>query len=345
MRLEEITEKTRWEDFLATMVEKSFLQSWNWGEYNTAMQNPCWRFGILENDRIVAIAQVFKVAAKRGTFLYVPHGPVFDQSLPLPDKQELLLLLLTELKALAAQEKASFIRLAPLMLRNEQNESLLVQMGLRPSPMHSSAYEATWKLDLKEPEDALMAKMRKTTRYLIRKASENKDITIEASSNPEDIHIYQELNRHVAQRQKFIGFSNAAIAAEFNAFSPESETLLFFGKYKGEVAAGAMIIFWSGIGFYHQAASKGMFAKHSIPYLLQWEAIKEAKRRGCAIYDFWGFTDPGKFPAHPWAGPTLFKMGFGGYATEYVATQDLVVSRRYWFNYIIESIRKKMRGL
>ena len=78
---------------------------------------------------------------------------------------------------------------------------------------------------------------------------------------------------------------------------------------------------------------------------MQWEAIKEAKNRGCLTYDFWGFTDPEKFPKHPWAGPTLFKMGFGGYKKEYVATQDFVISKKYWINYIIETFRKKIRNL
>jgi len=121
--------------------------------------------------------------------------------------------------------------------------------------------------------------------------------------------------------------------------------LLFLGKYKGEVAAGAIIIFWSDIAFYHQAASLKKFTKHSIPYLLQWQAIKEAKRRGCKTYDFWGFTNPEKFPRHPWAGPTLFKMGFGGYKKEFVKTQDLIISQKYWINYIIEKARKFWRGL
>jgi lipid II:glycine glycyltransferase (peptidoglycan interpeptide bridge formation enzyme) len=78
---------------------------------------------------------------------------------------------------------------------------------------------------------------------------------------------------------------------------------------------------------------------------LQWEAIKEAERRGCKVYDFWGFTDPEMFPKHPWAGPTLFKMGFGGYKKKYVKTQDFILSKKYWLNYIIESIRKKKRNL
>ncbi len=106
-----------------------------------------------------------------------------------------------------------------------------------------------------------------------------------------------------------------------------------------------MVIFWSGIGFYHQAASLSKYAKFSIPYLLQWEAIKEAKKRGCKLYDFWGFTDPEKEPKHPWAGPTLFKMGFGGYKKEYVKTQDFPLSKKYWLTYIFEKLRKTKRGL
>jgi len=105
------------------------------------------------------------------------------------------------------------------------------------------------------------------------------------------------------------------------------------------------VIFWSGIGFYHQAASRGEYSKYSIPYLLQWEAIREAKRRGCKLYDFWGYTDPKAYPKHPWAGPTLFKMGFGGTAYEYVKTQDLPLSWRYWPVFVFESLRKIKRGL
>ena len=78
---------------------------------------------------------------------------------------------------------------------------------------------------------------------------------------------------------------------------------------------------------------------------MQWKAIKEAKKRGCKIYDFWGYEDPVKNPKHPYSGPTLFKMGFGGYKEEYVKTQDLIISKKYWINYIVETIRRIKRGL
>ncbi|OQX00909.1 hypothetical protein BWK69_00430, partial [Candidatus Parcubacteria bacterium A4] len=156
------------------------------------------------------------------------------------------------------------------------------------------------------------------------------------------IGVYQELNRDVAKRQKFSPFSSKFIENEFDIFSKDNEALLLFGKYKNEIVAGALIIFWSGIGFYHQGASFSKYAKLSIPYLLQWSAIEEAKKRGCKIYDFWGYVNPQS--KHPWAGPTLFKTGFGGEKYEYIKTQDYVLSYKYWFNWLIESIRKLKRG-
>jgi lipid II:glycine glycyltransferase (peptidoglycan interpeptide bridge formation enzyme) len=344
MEIKEITNKEEWEGFLEICAEKTFLQSWSWGEFNLKMGNKIWKFGIFSNAMQVGAFLVVKVLARRGTFLYIPHGPVVLGALTVKDKKEILELLLSRLNQVAKEEKASFIRVSPIFLDTEENRGIFEDLGFRNSPMPASAYEATWKLDITSGAD-LLHNMRKTTRYLIKKCTEDTDISVEISSDFKNIEIYQELNKKVAKRQKFVPFSDQFIKNEFEIFSKDNQAVFVFGKYKGEIAAGAMIIFWQGVAFYHQAASLAKFAKYSIPYLMQWEAIKEAERRGCKIYDFWGFTDPIKYPRHPWAGPTLFKMGFGGYKEEYVKTQDFIISQKYWVNYIIEKIRKLKRNL
>ncbi len=345
MEIREISNKDALEGFLNDCTEKTFLQSWNWGEFNLTQKNKIWRLGVYNNGKLICVVSVYKISARRGTFLFIPHGPMFQEDLIISDKKEILQLILTHLSSIAKEENASFVRISPLLENSEKNQNIFKDLGFILSPMHSSAYEATWKLDLNLPEEELLQNMRKTTRYLIKKASENTDISIEISYNSDDIEIYQKLNRQVAKRQKFVPFSDNFIKSEFQAFNKDNQVIFIFGKYKGELACGAMIIFWSGMGFYHQAASLEKFSKFSIPYLLQWEAIKEAKKRGYLVYDFWGFTDPEKFPKHPWAGPTLFKMGFGGYKKEYIKTQDFVISKKYWINYIIEKVRKFRRGL
>ncbi len=371
MEIKEITNKDEWENFLLQRVEKTFLQSWNWGEFNEKMGNKIWRLGVYSEGKLIGVTLVVKVSARRGTFLFIPHGPVVLEELSVKDKKETLELIMLHLSNIAKEEKASFIRVSPIFLDNEENQNIFDDLGFRNAPMHESAYEATWKLDIYPSEEELLKNMRKTTRYLIKKAEDNKDITIEKSADAKDIEIYQKLNKEVAKRQRFVGFSDNYIKNEFEVFNKDREIIFLFGKYspptnfelkngikkissesdsklvgdKGQIVAGVMIVFWSGIAFYHQAASLGKFAKFSVPYLLQWEAIKEAKKRNCNIYDFWGFTDPEKFPRHPWAGPTLFKMGFGGYNKNYIKTQDFVISWKYWINYLIESFRKRKRGL
>ena len=330
---QEVKNKEVWEGFLEKCQGKTFLQSWNWGEFQEGMGNKIWRFGILNEGELFSVALAVKVRAKRGTFLLVQHAL---------DVSELLL---NKLKEIAREEKCDFIRVAPLMERNDENKKLFRDLGFRESPMHANAYEATWKLDLTPSEDELLAHMRKTTRYLIRQAQKNTNITIEKSNSADHIEIYQKLNKEVAKRQNFVPFSDSYIKNEFEIFAKDGQALWLFGKYRGELAAGALIIFWSGIGFYHQAASLSKYAKFSIPYLLQWEAIKEAKSRGCRLYDFWGYVDTKYQRNHPWAGPTLFKMGFGGRAYEYVKTQDLPLSKKYWLTYIFEKLRKIKRGL
>ncbi len=283
----------------------------------------------------------------------IQHGPVIKnpKSEILISKQilnpkfQIINTLLDKLKEIAKEENCSFIRIAPLFERNEENQKIFKELGFKKSPMHANAYEATWKLDIAPSEEELLMQMRKTSRYLIRQAMKNQDITIEKSEKLSEVEIYQKLNKEVSKRQKFAPFSYEYIKNEFEVFSRDHQVLWFFGKYKDEVAAATLIVFWSGIGFYHQAASLSKYAKLSIPYLLQWEAIKEAKKRECKLYDFWGFVDPKKEPRHPWAGPTLFKMGFGGRPFEYLKTQDYPLSKKYYLTYIFEKLRKTKRGL
>ena len=343
MRVGEITDKKIWEDFLQKCTEKTFFDSWNWGEFNKKMGDKIWRFGIYEDEVLLGVALVVKVTAKRGTFLTVSHGPI-TKSQEKDMRSVVLKALLDTLERIGRAESASFIRISPIWERNEENIGIFGDLGFREAPMYAAA-ESSWKLDITPSEEKLLANMRKTTRYLIRQTLQNKDIEVVKSNKLGDMEVFDKLNREVGKRQQFIPFSLKYTKTEFEIFAQDESALLLFGKFKGEIVASALVIFWSGIGFYHQAASLGAYAKLALPYRLQWEAIKEAKLRGCVMYDFWGYVDPKKYPKHPWAGPTLFKMGFGGQPYEYVKTQDFPLSMRYWITATFEKIRKVRRHL
>lgn len=346
LKIKEIDNKEVWENFINQCEEKTFLHSWNWGEFQKMEGEKIWRFGIFENEQLVSVCLVLKIKAKRGTFLFVPHGPSFahraSEGKP-TIKFEVLKILLEELKKLAKEEKAYFIRVAPVWEKTEENNKNFQDLGFRNAPIHMHP-ELTWELSLGPSEEELLMKMRKTTRYLIKQAEKNPDIEIIKSQNIEDIEKFNQLYQETVQRHHFFPFSLDYLKNEISAFVGDDQILIFLGKYKGEIVCSALIIYYSGTGYYHQGASSHKYAQFPVPYLMQWEAIKEAKKRNCQKYNFWGIA-PTDDKKHPWYGLSLFKMGFGGYKKEYIKTQDLPLSWKYWLINIFERIRKLKRRL
>lgn len=353
MEIREISSKEIWENFLLKCQEKTFLDSWNWGEFQKKIEDKVWRFGIYIDNDLIACALVIKIKAKRGTFLFVPHGPNIISNYKISIfKENLMVVLLEKLKKIAKEEKASFIRIAPVLERSEENAVIFKDFNFIDAPIHIHP-EVTWEMDISELKEELLKKMRKTTRYLIKQAEKNNDIEIIKSKNSEDLEKFSNILNQTADRHGFVPFSLDYLKSQFSCFLEDNQIEIFLGKYKKEIISGAIVVYWQGIGFYHHGASLQKYDSNKVPvtYIQQWEAIKEAKNRGCVKYNFWGIApdikdkDDVKKSKHPWAGLSLFKMGFGGYKKDYVKTQDLVLSKKYYLTYVLEKVRKMKRRL
>lgn len=350
MEIKKIEDKKIWEDFILGCRQKTFLQSWNWGEVASGMGNKILRLGFYDHQGLAGVSLVIQIKAKRGSFLFVPHGPIIRQQKK-NDKERVLKILLEGLKKIAREEKASFIRIAPILERNEENNEIFKKLGFRAAPIHIHP-ELTWELDITPSEEELLKEMRKTTRYLIKKGLRNHEIEVMKSNDVRDIGKFNSLYQKTKKRQRFTPFSLTYLENEFRAFCSDNQISIFSGKYLNELAASGIFIFWQNIGFYHHGASSLEYPKIPVSYLIMWEAIKEAKERGCQKFNFWGIAPATKFgihsaafKEHPWAGLSLFKMGFGGKTKEYVKTQDFILSKKYWPTFVVEKLRKIKRGL
>ncbi len=105
MKIRKINNKDKWENFLKQCEEKTFLDSWNWGEFQKKLGKNVWRFGIY-GEELESVALVIKIEARRGTFLFVPHGPVVKPGME--DKQAVIEAFLPELKSLAEKVRSFF---------------------------------------------------------------------------------------------------------------------------------------------------------------------------------------------------------------------------------------------
>lgn len=340
LRIEPVTLKQVWEDFMGKVKPQTFLHSWSWGEFHEKMGTKIFRFGMYDGENLLGVALILKTTARRGSFLFCPHGPILAADC---DKNQALKTLFQHLKNVAREENCVFIRFSPMMEKSSEHEELFLQNGFRQAPIHMQHPELAWILDLSLAEETLMANMRKTTRYCIRKA-EKDGVEVFSSNLPDDVEKFWEVYQETVDRQNFTPFSKTYLRTEMEVFGKNNEALFFFAKYNGELVATALIVFYNGSAFYHHAASIHKYPKITAPYLLQWHIIREAQKRGCKFYDFWGVV-PESDIRHPWAGLSLFKRGFGGGEHAYVHAKDLVLSPKYWLSFVVETVRRKKRRL
>lgn len=338
INIKTIESAEQWANAENQLAPRTFLQSWQWSQSQAALGQKIFRLGIFDDNRLIGLAFNYLIKARRGAFIFCPHGPVIDWA----EAGEILPILLKYLIELGKNERADFIRLSPLAQNSQTNNKLFKTLRFRPAPIHMMHPEMAWLLDLSPPEEKLLAGMEKRTRYSIRKAQKDQ-VRITESASREDLNKFYPLYRQTAERQGFVPFSEKYLTKELQSFLQNNKIKIYLAHYHNEPIAAAMIVYSNNSAFYHHGASNKKYPHITAAEFLQWTAILNAKRQGLKYYNFWGIA-PAAESNHPWAGLTKFKKGFGGFSQEYLHTQDYILNGKYWLNYIIEKLRKIKRN-
>lgn len=334
--VKEITKKQVWEDFVLSYPGSNFLQSWNWGQFHQDLGKNAKRVGFYKGEKLVGVMLCLLEQAKRATYLTIPGGPLLDW------KDSTVVNAFKQTSEDTANKlRCSFIRVRPQILETEVNDKLFASLGFKKAPMHLHA-ELTRQIDLSKAEDAILSEMRKTTRYEIKKAM-GLGIKITISKNPEDIDQFYRLQLETAKRQEFVPFDKNFLKEQFKVFVINNQVALYTAWFGKKKLAQAFVIFYGGEADYHYGASTNEGRKYPGAYLIQWKAIKEAKRRGLKRYNLWGVAPEGQ-TNHRFYGVSVFKRGFGGEDLEYLHARDLIVNPvAYKLNWIVETARRKIR--
>lgn len=366
MNIRTITDKSEWDSFYNRVGSPSFHHSWEWGEFQLLCQKEIERLGLYKGANLVAIALVVKIRSKRGNYLFVPHGPLFDipqakltQHIPSHKHttiQRHLAIIHQHLVAMARTEGFWFIRIAPPMTRDTDHADLFRSLGYQTAPIYVHA-ETMWVVDVTQSENDILAQMRKNTRYAVRRA-QREHISVTSSDSPDALQQFLDLYHITADREQFTPYSDAYIQNELRAFQAADNAVIFNSGFlnspkdgippefvqegTSQNLASSLVIFSNSSGFYHQGAS--IHTKYPAAYLLQWYAILESKRRGCNYYSFHGIHDPGRTPKS-WLGLSLFKHGFGGFQVDYLYTQDFIISPLYTLSNLSDRYLNWRRGV
>lgn len=318
--------------------QKTFLQSGAYYQWRSTLNESIFLKGIVKNQDLVGVALIQKVKTKLKTFLHCPHGPLVNNNEP-----QAWNFFLQEYKKLGKSQKCDFVRISPLLqVETADIISSFKSENYQDAPIHLVNPEHSLLLDITQDEEAILAQMRKSTRYEVRRI-EKCQIEVTQGNTTKDLDVFWNLHLETVARQGFVPFPRKITEAQLETFGSDCQIFSSFllEEDKKQYYSSAIIIFDEESAYYHQGSS----IRHKFPvaHAPLWAAIKEAKARGCKVFNFWGIVGE-EAKAHPWYGLSKFKKGFGGYEEEYLHCQDFPLTWKYHLNTLIEKYRKIKRG-
>jgi peptidoglycan pentaglycine glycine transferase (the first glycine) len=302
-----------WSELIQSTPDIHLLQTFEWGTLKSSFG---WSVRYVVKDDCGA--QVLLRSLPLGLKLaYIPMGPLGDW---LPD-------LLPALDALCRDKGAFMLKIEPDHPWDEGMASSLRNAGFKESAQTIQPPN-TILVDLEGDEEAILTRMKQKTRYNIRLAG-RKGVGVRPW---EDIAAYAAMTQETAERDAFGAHNQAYFQTAYDLFHPEGMCELLVAEVEGEPVAALMVFAHGRRAWYLYGASRDAHREKMPTYLLQWEAMRWARARGCQVYDLWGIPDAveealeAQFTSRSdglW-GVYRFKRGFGGTVSRTLGAWDRV---------------------
>lgn len=356
-----------WNKFVAeNSSPSSFLQSWQWGEFQKNYGLQIYRLRIEAGLQAQVIVKKLPLGR---TYLEIPKGPIIQTS---DIRNKDFSGFYNRLREIGKKEKAVLARINP-PYTNFQKSGILLRRTEPPSPflaplrgreikgqeawrrpeilIHQTEPEDTALVDLSKSEAELMYNMHEKSRYNIRLAQKKRVTVRLATPDKQAFEIFLKLLDETTRRDRMTSWPNERFWKFREKFmihnsSPPPLTLrgegelfpraeLLLGEHDGQILAAAIIMLFGDAGTYLYAASSSEERSANVPSLVLWEAIRLAKSRGKKWYDMWGIAPAAADENHPWAGITRFKAryvkaGVTGKEIRNLGTLDLVLDKKFY---------------
>lgn len=308
-----------WDEFVAASPRGHLLQSWAWGDLKDRFGWRPLRLAVSEGSRIVAAAQSLLRRLPYRSLAYVPRGPVFSDSDGRAGE-----VLLQALHKAARRSGAIALKVEPPWPDGAEAAAWWAGRRFRPTSQTIQP-RRTIIVDLRPDEEAILAQMKPKWRYNVRLAA-RRDVAVRQGTAA-DLPAFYGLMQETGARDGFAIHSPAYYEAAYTLFGPARHGALFMAEYDGQLLGALMAFAFGPLAIYMYGASSNRERQRMPNHLLQWEAMRWAKARGCTEYDLWGIPDLAPdSPSAALGGVERFKAGFGGEAVRYAGAYDYVYS-------------------
>ncbi len=320
-----IVSLSEWNKFLENHPNAHLLQMGEWGELKKDFGWKPVRFVL---DRETGAQILFRRLPLGLTLGYMPKPVGRRQWAEGSEK------FWHEVDLICKKNKAVFLKVEP----DSWDDSFrLLPSAFRISP-HNIQPPRTITIPINDSEEQILVRMKPKCRYNIRLA-EKKGITVRAW---DDISVFHEMMTVTGGRDKFGVHSKEYYQRAYELFHPKGTCELLVAEFEGKPLASLMVFANGKRAWYVYGASNDMERNRMPTYLLQWEAIRWAKTRGCDEYDLWGVPDENEETLEAnfetrhdglW-GVYRFKRGFGGQLKRAAQAVDRVYNPLLYWAYV-----------
>jgi hypothetical protein len=269
-------DRAEWDAFVAA-TGGDIVQSSKWGMSKRALGHGAFLVEVRDIDGAIAggaltIEQPVVAGARIG---YVARGPVARDRAAFRS-------------ALAATVAAARARGYPgLIVQLPEGESwrdqVLAEAGFLNWPL-AVAPEATLRIDLALPEEAILGQMSSMRRRNLRKVT-GTAVRIEAS---DDVAAFHRLHAATAERQGFAPLSLEYLESQWRAFRGSAAIRILLARAAAEPVAGLWLSRFGQLVTFRLAGWDSEAKVLHVNEALHWAAIRWARSAGARFYDFGG---------------------------------------------------------
>lgn len=300
-----------WNEYIKLHPGAHLLQTAQWGELKAAFGWDAVR--VVCEDLGAQI--LFRRLPLGLSIAYLPK-PVFD---PIASTS---VRFWGEVASVCRRKRAIFLKVEPDGWGSVETAGAQAAMPQVRAPLafRRSAFNIqpprTLVVDLRGTEEDILARMKQKCRYNIRLA-EKKGVSVRPW---DDLERFYALMQATGERDAFGVHSLDYYRRAYDLFHSLGNCELLLAEHENKPLA-ALMVFKHGLRSWYLYGASNEVERNRMPaYLLQWEAMRWAKARGCQAYDLWGVPDADEaflesnFESRQdglW-GVYRFKRGFGG---------------------------------
>lgn len=305
-----------YKEFLQTNERAHFLQSPEWAKVKTSWKNETV-LALDENKKIVGSLSIhIRKIPVFGNIMYSPRGPVCDIH-----NVKVLKDLTDGAKELAKKYNAFVLKIEPDILSSDSEfRNIVSSLDYKIKDDAKNFKEEiqpryVFRLDIKgKTEDEIFKAFHEKTRYNVRLATK-KGVQVRIGSK-DDLKDFHKIMIETGSRDGFIIRSLEYFEKMYDEMAPK-HMQIYMAYYQDKPVAGTLEMHYGNKTWYLYGASSNEYRNVMPNYLLQWEMIKDALKRGSDIFDFRGVSGVVD-ENHPQYGLYRFKKGFNAEFTEFI---------------------------